>query len=62
MGGPIAISLIDKIKNQKIEEIKVKGLFYLEGNLDKNDAFFSDMVLLKKAHNLITLIMPERDQ
>lgn len=44
MGGPVAISLIDKIKNQKIDEIKVKGLFYLEGNLDKNDAFFSSTI------------------
>ncbi len=44
MGGPIAISLIDKIKNQKIEGIEVKGLFYLEGNLDKNDAFFSSTI------------------
>ncbi|MBY8992479.1 MAG: alpha/beta hydrolase [Candidatus Lokiarchaeota archaeon] len=44
MGGPVAISLIDKIKNQKDEDIKVKGLFYLEGNLDKNDTFFSSRI------------------
>lgn len=44
MGGPIAISLIDKIKSQKNEGIKIKGLFYLEGNLDKNDAFFSSTI------------------
>jgi pimeloyl-ACP methyl ester carboxylesterase len=44
MGGPVAISLIDKIKNQSEERIKVKGLFYLEGNLDKNDTFFSSRI------------------
>jgi len=41
MGGPVAISLIEKIKNQEDNKLKVKGLFYLEGNLDKNDTFFS---------------------
>ncbi|MFX1532549.1 MAG: alpha/beta fold hydrolase, partial [Promethearchaeota archaeon] len=44
MGGPVAISLIDKIKNQLKEEIQVKGLFYLEGNLDINDTFFSSTI------------------
>lgn len=44
MGGPVAISLIDKIKNQKTDKIKVKGLFYLEGNLDINDAFFTSTI------------------
>ncbi len=44
MGGPVAISLIDKIQNQSNGEIKVKGLFYLEGNLDKNDAFLSSTI------------------
>ncbi|MCP4763286.1 MAG: alpha/beta hydrolase [archaeon] len=50
MGGPIAISLIEKIFNQnkildqKRLQIKISGLFYLEGNLDKNDAFFSSMI------------------
>ena len=29
MGGPVAISLIDKIQNQSHGEIQVKGLFYL---------------------------------
>ena len=43
MGGPIAISLIEKVKNLK-NNIKIKGLFYLEGNLDKNDAFFSSTI------------------
>ena len=44
MGGPVAISLIDKIKNQLDEKIEVKGLIYLEGNLDKNDTFFSSRI------------------
>ena len=44
MGGPVAISLIDKIKNSIDEKIIVKGLFYLEGNLDKNDTFFSSRI------------------
>jgi pimeloyl-ACP methyl ester carboxylesterase len=32
------------IKNQKEDTIKIKGLFYLEGNLDKNDTFFSSRI------------------
>lgn len=44
MGGPVAISLIDKIQNQSHREIQVKGLFYLEGNLDKNDTFLSSTI------------------
>lgn len=44
MGGPVAISLVDKIKNQIEEKIIIKGFFYLEGNLDKNDAFFSSTI------------------
>ena len=47
MGGPIAISLIEEIsktRNQKPINLEVLGLFYLEGNLDKGDAFFSSKV------------------
>ena len=47
MGGPIAISLIEEIlktKNQKSINIEVLGLFYLEGNLDKGDAYFSSTI------------------
>ncbi|MFX1281628.1 MAG: alpha/beta fold hydrolase, partial [Promethearchaeota archaeon] len=44
MGGPVAISLIDKIKNRANDKIIIKGLFYLEGNLDKNDTFFSSKI------------------
>ena len=44
MGGPVAISLIDKIQNLSNGEIKVKGLFYLEGNLYKNDTFLSSTI------------------
>ena len=44
MGGPVAISLIDNIKTQSDEKIKIKGLFYLEGNLDINDTFFSSRI------------------
>lgn len=44
LGGPVAISLIDKIKKDPDEKIEVKGLFYLEGNLDKNDTFFSSRI------------------
>ncbi|MFX0117590.1 MAG: alpha/beta fold hydrolase [Candidatus Hodarchaeota archaeon] len=45
MGGPIAISLLEQLIEQKdLYPIKMIGLFYLEGNLDKNDAFFSSQV------------------
>ena len=44
MGGPIAISLIENIKNKKNNMIKIKGLLYLEGNLDINDTFFSSSI------------------
>ncbi|MFX1250885.1 MAG: alpha/beta fold hydrolase [Promethearchaeota archaeon] len=44
MGGPIAISLIEQLIIQKISEIKPVGLFYLEGNLDANDAFISSQI------------------
>ena len=44
MGGPVAISLIDKIQNQSNGVIHVKGFFYLEGNLDKNDTFLSSKI------------------
>ena len=44
MGGPIAISLIEQLAQLIDPEIKVLGLFYLEGNLDKNDAFFSSQI------------------
>ncbi|MFX0064148.1 MAG: alpha/beta fold hydrolase [Candidatus Hermodarchaeota archaeon] len=44
MGGPIAISLIEQLMNQKTSEIKPVGLFYLEGNLDSNDAFISSRI------------------
>ena len=44
LGGPVAISLIDKIKKDPDEKVEVKGLFYLEGNLDKNDTFFSSKI------------------
>ncbi|MFX1284170.1 MAG: alpha/beta fold hydrolase [Promethearchaeota archaeon] len=43
MGGPIAISLIEQLIQEK-DQIKVIGLFYLEGNLDKNDTFFSSQI------------------
>ncbi len=45
MGGPIAISLIEQLKEQ--DEIKIRGLLYLEGNLDINDAFFSSEIANK---------------
>ncbi|MHA2008295.1 MAG: alpha/beta fold hydrolase [Promethearchaeota archaeon] len=44
MGGPIAISLVENIKNKQDNKIKIKGLIYLEGNLDINDAFFSSTI------------------
>ncbi|MFX1532976.1 MAG: alpha/beta fold hydrolase [Promethearchaeota archaeon] len=44
MGGPIAISLIEQLIIQKTPEIKPVGLFYLEGNLDSNDAFLSSQI------------------
>jgi len=39
MGGPVAVSLIEKIA--LATDLKVHSLFYLEGNLDENDAFLS---------------------
>lgn len=45
MGGPIAISLLEQLMEQKDSlPIELAGLFYLEGNLDKNDAFYSSRV------------------
>ena len=44
MGGPIAVSLLEKIKNEKNSKISIKGLIYLEGNLDIKDAFFSSKI------------------
>ena len=44
MGGPIAISLIENIKKKKNNMVKIKGLLYLEGNLDINDTFFSSSI------------------
>jgi pimeloyl-ACP methyl ester carboxylesterase len=43
MGGPVAISLIEKIKSQE-QKIKITALFYLEGNLDAGDAFMSSRI------------------
>lgn len=39
MGGPIAVSLIESLSLRP--DIEVLGLFYLEGNLDINDAYLS---------------------
>ncbi|MFX0182591.1 MAG: alpha/beta fold hydrolase [Candidatus Hodarchaeota archaeon] len=44
LGGPIAISLIEQLSLLNDPEIKPLGLIYLEGNLDKNDAFFSSQI------------------
>lgn len=44
MGGPIAISLIEQLIQEKDRKVKLLGLFYLEGNLDKNDTFFSSQI------------------
>jgi len=41
MGGPIAVSLIELLAYQSDTITKPKLLFYLEGNLDAGDAFFS---------------------
>ncbi len=43
MGGPIAISLIEQLKQTDCN-INVLRLFYMEGNLDVNDAFFSSKI------------------
>jgi pimeloyl-ACP methyl ester carboxylesterase len=42
MGGPIAVSLIEKLAQET--EIEVTHLLYLEGNIDIGDAFFSSKV------------------
>ncbi|MBN2230673.1 MAG: alpha/beta hydrolase [Candidatus Thorarchaeota archaeon] len=43
MGGAIAISLIELLQKQNRGNLKIRGLFYLEGNLDAGDAFFSSL-------------------
>ncbi|MHA2244725.1 MAG: alpha/beta fold hydrolase [Candidatus Hodarchaeales archaeon] len=44
MGGPVAISLIEQITERINQKINVLSLFYLEGNLDENDTFFSSQI------------------
>ena len=39
MGGPVAVSLIERLSRQT--DIEILSLFYLEGNLDINDAYLS---------------------
>ncbi|TFG04200.1 alpha/beta hydrolase [Candidatus Thorarchaeota archaeon] len=41
MGGAIAVSLIERLTSQTGTGAKPRLLFYLEGNLDAGDAFFS---------------------
>ncbi|TFF95931.1 alpha/beta hydrolase [Candidatus Thorarchaeota archaeon] len=41
MGGAIAVSLIERLISQTGTGAKPRLLFYLEGNLDAGDAFFS---------------------
>jgi pimeloyl-ACP methyl ester carboxylesterase len=43
MGGAIAVSLIELLAGQDGPIIRPKALFYLEGNLDAGDAFFSSI-------------------
>ncbi|MFX0125155.1 MAG: alpha/beta fold hydrolase [Candidatus Hodarchaeota archaeon] len=43
MGGPIAISLLEQLQHTDLK-INVLRLFYMEGNLDINDAFFSSKI------------------
>ncbi|MFX1516465.1 MAG: alpha/beta fold hydrolase [Promethearchaeota archaeon] len=43
MGGPIAISLMELMQQIDVK-ISVLGLFYMEGNLDINDTFFSSKI------------------
>ena len=42
MGGPIAVSLIEQLR--EANGIEPTHLFYLEGNIDNGDAFFSSKV------------------
>ncbi|MGD2073233.1 MAG: alpha/beta fold hydrolase, partial [Candidatus Thorarchaeota archaeon] len=44
MGGPISISLIEKLVAKKEQKINVAVLLYLEGNLDSGDAFTSSRI------------------
>ncbi len=44
MGGPIAISLLELLKQPGSAMIEPTLLLYLEGNLDTGDAFFSSKV------------------
>ena len=41
MGGAIAVSLIEMLRDQIESNLRIRVLFYLEGNLDAGDAFFS---------------------
>ncbi len=43
MGGAVAISLIELLRDANEANINTRVLFYLEGNLDAGDAFFSSL-------------------
>ncbi|TFG26809.1 alpha/beta hydrolase [Candidatus Thorarchaeota archaeon] len=47
MGGAIAIALIELLQNQFSTNVNTRMLFYLEGNLDAGDAFFSSLFAAK---------------
>lgn len=47
MGGAIAVSLVELLHSKKKTNSDVRVLFYLEGNLDAGDAFFSSMFAKK---------------
>ena len=51
MGGAIAVSLIEILAHHNALGVKPKLLFYLEGNLDAGDAFFSSMFAKKSFHD-----------
>ncbi|MFX1578958.1 MAG: alpha/beta fold hydrolase [Promethearchaeota archaeon] len=51
MGGAIAVSLIEILAHQSAPSVRPKLLFYLEGNLDAGDAFFSSMFAKMSFHD-----------
>ncbi len=44
MGGAIAIYLVELLAQELKHRIDLLGLFYLEGNLDENDTFYSSKI------------------
>jgi pimeloyl-ACP methyl ester carboxylesterase len=53
MGGPIAVSLIENLARET--DVEILGLFYLEGNLDINDAYLSGKIAASEFEEYIPI-------